>query len=226
MSMLASVINQLPSEVIKRCAVYGAELGVLAGIYDESTNIAIWQRELPEDLHAAASLVLATKPSLGLSVTVSPQNAYEVVSGVLGAKKQFKPLFEDMASLVDMFCCLFDADCVGLRLTSLRQAMCPRFHVDNVPCRLVTTYCGDSTQWLAHNSIDRSKLGPGSGGVSDEQSGLFSKKSEVKELRRGEIALLKGEGWAGNEGGGLVHRSPTPKNDLRRLLLTLDLMNS
>ena len=226
MSMLASVINQLPSEVIKRRAVFGTELGVLAGIYDEDTNIAIWQRELPEDLHAAASLILATKPSLGLSITVSPQNVHEIVSGALGAKEQFKTLIEDMVRLVDMFCCLFDADCVGLRLTSLRHAMCPRFHVDNVPCRLVTTYCGDSTQWLAHNSIDRSKLGPGSGGVSDEQSGLFSKKSDVKELRRGEIALLKGEGWAGNEGGGLVHRSPTPKNDLRRLLLTLDLMNS
>lgn len=226
MSMLASVIDQLPSEVIKRRAVYDAELGVLADIYNEDTNIAIWQREFPEDLHNAASRILARKPSLGLSVTVSPQNTYEVLSGVLGAKEQLKPLIEDMARVVDIFCCLFDTDWVGLRLTSLRHAMCPRFHVDNVPCRLVTTYCGASTQWLAHNRIDRSKLGPGSGGVPDEQSGLFSKKTEVKELRRGEIALLKGEGWAGNEGGGLVHRSPTLKNDLRRLLLTLDLMNS
>ena len=79
MSMLASVIDQLPSEVIKRRAVYGAELGVLAGIYDEDTNIAIWQREFPEDLHNAASLILVTKPSLGLSVTVSPQNTYEIL---------------------------------------------------------------------------------------------------------------------------------------------------
>ncbi|MEO0368785.1 MAG: DUF1826 domain-containing protein, partial [Pseudomonadota bacterium] len=31
-----------------------------------------------------------------------------------------------------------------------------------------------------------------------------------------------GESWIGNEGAGLVHRSPTPPTNKRRLLLTLD----
>jgi len=41
-------------------------------------------------------------------------------------------------------------------------------------------------------------------------------------LSTGDVALLKGESWLGNEGGGLVHRSPGLSNKKKRLLLTLD----
>ncbi|MCD7072047.1 DUF1826 domain-containing protein, partial [Pseudomonas petroselini] len=34
--------------------------------------------------------------------------------------------------------------------------------------------------------------------------------------------LLKGTKWHGNEGHGLIHRSPALKADERRLILTLD----
>jgi hypothetical protein len=37
--------------------------------------------------------------------------------------------------------------------------------------------------------------------------------------------LLKGERWQGNEGRGLVHRSPPLVAGERRLLLTLDWLN-
>ncbi|MCP3699547.1 MAG: DUF1826 domain-containing protein [Aliivibrio sp.] len=39
------------------------------------------------------------------------------------------------------------------------------------------------------------------------------------------MALLKGEGWFENEGGGLVHRSPSLTNGDKRLLLTLDFID-
>lgn len=38
----------------------------------------------------------------------------------------------------------------------------------------------------------------------------------------GEVALMKGERWQGNEGRGLVHRSPALSAGQRRLILTLD----
>lgn len=131
-----------------------------------------------------------------------------------------------------MFCCLFDLGSAGLRLTALDRAMCPRFHVDKIPCRLVTTYQGIATEWLPHHHVDRSKLGAGSEGKSDEQSGLFQNLEDIQRLHQGEVALLKGEGWEGNEGAGLVHRSPAMPViadsvkmhavSERRLLLTLD----
>ena len=100
--------------------------------------------------------------------------------------------------------------------------MCPRFHVDRVPCRLVTTYAGKATQWLAHDRVDRSKLGPGSEGKPDAESGLYTNVEDIQQLQQGDVALLKGECWEGNEGAGLVHRSPQLTAGTGRLLLTLD----
>ncbi len=42
----------------------------------------------------------------------------------------------------------------------------------------------------------------------------------VQYLQAGDVAVLKGEKWQGNEGAGLVHRSPSGQQG--RLLLSLD----
>ena len=44
---------------------------------------------------------------------------------------------QDIAQLVDKFFCLFDLKRAALRFLVLDRAMCPRFHVDRVPYRLV-----------------------------------------------------------------------------------------
>ena len=46
--------------------------------------------------------------------------------------------------------------------------------------------------------------------------------AHIRHLACGDVALLKGEKWLGNEGAGLVHRSPSQGNGERRLILTLD----
>ena len=70
-------------------------------------------------------------------------------------------------------------------------------------------YTGTGTQWLPHDCADRSKLGRGSHGKSDDESGLYASTDHIQQLMSGDVALLKGEMWAGNEGAGLIHRSPT-----------------
>ena len=86
----------------------------------------------------------------------------------------------------------------------------------------MTTYLGPGSEWLHHDAVDRSKLGLGSRGKSDLESGLIRTPQDIQQLNRGDVALLKGELWEGNEDAGLVHRSPgVAKGDLR-LLVTLD----
>ena len=104
--------------------------------------------------------------------------------------------------------------------------MCPRFHVDRVPCRLLTTYLGVATEWLPHHNADRSRLGIGNQGKPDEESGIMNSDKDIKYLNQGDVALLKGEAWEGNEGSGLIHRSPTLDSNSRRLLLTIDFIDS
>ncbi len=162
-----------------------------------------------------------TYPNFSSLLTVSPESALTQLLNVLGSP-EYQPLAEDMAELVDMYCCLFDLERAGLRLTVLNRAMCPKFHVDGVACRLVCTYKGSATQWLPHDVVDRSKLGRGSIGLTDAESGLYQCESDIQKLSCGDVALIKGESWPNNKGAGLVHRSPALKQGERRVLLTLD----
>ena len=198
---------------------------VLADIYEDNINIAIWQRELAADVISAANNLLQLKPSFKFAATVTAENTRSTLEDALGVQADATPLCEDIAQLVDIFCYLFEIERVGLRLTALDKAMCPRFHVDHVPCRLVTTYAGVATQWLDHQVVDRSKLGAGNHGKPDSQSGLYAHETDIQILNQGEVALLKGERWLGNEGAGLVHRSPSVEQGANRLLLTLDFSN-
>lgn len=88
--------------------------------------------------------------------------------------------------------------------------------------RLVTTYTGPATQWLPHECVDRSRLGGKHGGLPDEQSGLMKSPEDIRQMACGDVAILKGELWAGNENAGLVHRSPGVREGQKRLVLTLD----
>jgi hypothetical protein len=129
---------------------------------------------------------------------------------------------EDIALLVDMYSYLFELDEVGLRVQMLDKAMCPRFHIDKLGCRLVSTYRGAATQWLKNSDVDRTKLGRGNKGLSDEQSGIISDLECIQQVNQGDVILLKGEGWFGNEGLGAVHRSPAVPSGEKRIVVTMD----
>lgn len=222
MSLVAINKNEIGEAVKTRRCTEGKEPTVFTNIYQGNCNISIWRRELDSNFQQLVDEFLKSNNSFHASMVTSPQRALANIHEMLGGTKSTLMLSEDIAELVDIFCCLFELDRVGLRLAALDRAMCPRFHVDKVPCRLVTTYQGAATEWLPHRHVDRSKLGMGNGGKPDEQSGLFQNAYEINQLSEGDVALLKGERWEGNEGAGLVHRSPAVSAGERRLLLTLD----
>ncbi|WP_308813338.1 DUF1826 domain-containing protein [Pseudomonas capeferrum] len=108
------------------------------------------------------------------------------------------------------YTCLLGAYRVGLRLRVLEGAMCPRFHVDQVPFAPVDNLYRAGKRVAARDCVDRSPPRLTTVPVDN-----------IKKLQLGEVALLKGERWIGNEGRGLVHRSPEGTRN-RRLLLSLD----
>jgi hypothetical protein len=42
----------------------------------------------------------------------------------------------------------------------------------------------------------------------NSQSRIYQNESDIQQLSQGDVASLKGEAWVGNEGKGLIHRSP------------------
>ena len=213
--------HSVDDEPRRRVAVDGAAPSVLADVYREDVNISIRRRELADDVVDVVRALTSSNPTLKTAMTLSPENALVGISESLGTGQDC-PLAQDVTHLVEMFCDLFGLRRAGLRLGVLNSAMCPKFHVDRVPCRLVTTYLGDGTEWLPHDVVDRSKLGMGAAGKPDHESGIYSSADDIQQLSQGEIALLKGELWEGNENGGLVHRSPAVADGELRLLVTLD----
>lgn len=217
-----------PLEKIRRAAI-GQEPSELTEIYDEEVNIAVWQRTLSRGLKSIVNKLLEVHPGLELSINTEPKEIPKHLISALGDLKLDKAksavLIEDISNITNMFCCLFDLQRIGLRLTALDKAMCPKFHVDRIPARLITTYRGSSTEWLPHQHVDRRMLGRGSHGIADEVSGLYLLEEDIQQLNVGDVAILKGEYWEGNEQAGLVHRSPKVSENDRRLILTLDFMN-
>ena len=223
MEMVGAIKEQQLLKHKMTCKSVGESPLTLADIYQNETHIAIWQRDLSASLSMACQSLLQTKKTLEISTSVRKGEVCTALHNRLGSNEIAMILSEDIEQLVEMVCCLFASKQVGLRLTALQEAMCPRFHVDRIPCRLVTTYYGGGTQWLPPHVVDRSKLGNGNQGKTDAQSGLFSCADDIQQLGQGDVALLKGDHWQDNEGAGLIHRSPE-LHSYPRLLLTLDPM--
>ncbi|MFT7403808.1 DUF1826 domain-containing protein [Zhongshania sp.] len=204
-------------------AAFGNTADTLAAIYQSEVTLAVWQRKNTPDLIAECQNLLHKKGFMGIRHTY-PNSKIATLKKHIPELTDYPLLSADIQLLAEMFSCLFDINGVGIRLTALDNAMCPKFHVDRVPCRLITTYVGVGTDWIPHHTVDRSKLGAGSKGLSDAESGLYSGPHTIQVITTGDIALLKGEAWEGNEGAGLVHRSPPIANGQKRLLLTLDFL--
>lgn len=202
---------------------FSDDISGLTQIYNYGVNFAVWQRALEPELAQAVETLLAHQTGFSMSDIVTPENVTQALERSLPDVSGRDVLVRDIALLVDAYCCLFDCDTAGLRLTQVDRAMCPRFHVDQVPCRLITTYAGPATEWLAESDLNRQKLGRGSNGLPDSRSGLIAADATIQQISTGDVALLKGERWEGNEGRGIVHRSPGVEAGQQRLLMTLDM---
>lgn len=211
--MLAPVIQLRP--VIRQTR--GETPLALADILDNGVNLALWQRQLPLHIAEFGALLVSLNEPLAESLVVE-LDSEEAEPNLLGLAAGCRDLegydgfIADVAWLVSAFACLLGAKRIGVRLRLLDKAMCPRFHVDHVPVRLITTYAGIGSQWLREGVMDRRQLSQADAEPSER----------IEQIHCGEVALLKGEKWRGNEGYGLIHRSPALATNERRLILTLD----
>ncbi|MDH4569730.1 DUF1826 domain-containing protein [Pseudomonas sp. BN414] len=198
--------------------LHGDSPDVLGEVLRDGVNLAIWQRQLPLHVQGFANSLLALGEPLAESLCVELQGMDDdprlpSLAAGFADLEGYQGFVADVGWLVRAFACLVDARRIGLRLRRLDRAMCPRFHVDHVPLRLITTYAGAGSQWLREGEMPRSGLG----NPASEPEGV-----DNQQMGAGHVALFKGEKWLGNEGRGIIHRSPQLAPGESRLLLTLD----
>ncbi|HBP5739521.1 TPA: DUF1826 domain-containing protein [Pseudomonas aeruginosa] len=210
-------MSALPQEKPLPRQAFDDDPQVLAEVLRDGVNLAVWTRRLSPALRDFAAALVRNRPGLALSLTLEMEGerapAWNELLGTPELPGQ-ADFLDDLGWLVEAFACLTGAQRIGLHLRALDKPMCPRFHVDHVPLRLVTTYQGVASEWLDEPALDRRLLGGFQAEVVDAQL--------IHSLSTGDVALFKGERWEGNEGAGLVHRSPQPEPGPARLLLTLD----
>ncbi|KPW80478.1 hypothetical protein ALO50_100293, partial [Pseudomonas syringae pv. cerasicola] len=176
---------------------HGGTPEVLSEILQDDVNLAVWQRQLPAHIEDFGALLLSMGEPLAESMPLQVRGG-EVEPDLTTLARGYSDLqgyqgfIADVSWLVSAYACLLGAECVGLRLRVLDKAMCPRFHVDHVPVRLITTYGGVGSQWLHEDVMDRKQLGR----LDAEPTNA----ADIQQINSGEVALLKGERWHGNEG--------------------------
>jgi hypothetical protein len=209
----------LPRQITRNCAITNDPLG-LTRIFAPEIQLAQWRRP-PDTVIANWLEENAGNLGSGLRQTIAPGQTPDL--GRLPAGAGREALAADIVLLAEVLSELLDATTIGFRLEVVGQAMCPRLHVDRVGIRLLCTYRGPGTEWVEDASVDRRYLGAGAGGKPDDVSGLLLAGHRIEAIPPFAVALLKGNLWQGNDGRGIVHRSPAlADKDVPRVLLAMD----
>lgn len=192
-------------------AAAAADPMVLFEVLRPAINLVIWHRPLPSGVTRGFAALLRHAPFCH-TAEGTPADAVDALAADLPGPASVD-LLMDIERLAVIFARLIGAETVGLRLEAITGPACHRWHADAVGLRLLTTYHGPGTEWLAL------------GGGKDTARGLNGGPDGLLRaaIPTGAVAILKGEGHPGNTGWGCIHRSPPAGPGSRaRLLLCLD----
>ncbi|MBM3679375.1 MAG: DUF1826 domain-containing protein [Actinobacteria bacterium] len=190
----------------------------LSALFEDDVNVVVLSRKLDSVIIGELQVALA-QPSFRVLTSVTPS---EGPGALMAQMTEFPRLAEEVHFWTEVLAELTGCELVGVRLARLEAAMCPRFHVDKVTVRVVSTFAGHGTEYLAEEDVDRRWLGHAARGVSDEASGLMRPGARIRRAEASDVVLLKGEAWPKNAGRGAVHRSPAASAASPRLVMTLD----
>mgnify|MGYP003322319046 FL=1 len=182
---------------------------------NQSSQLAIMNRSMPKN--STSFFEKLVEISFNIIGEVNKDTAIKDVKNLLSDKipKEIKNDFfyeiwvKDMANLCEMFCITEKSSYISFSLSSHRG--CRRYHIDNVPLRLLVTYAGQGTEWLPDEFAN--KRAYANGEPNEKIIKDISKKQFVGEW---DIALFKG----GPEG--LLHRTPDSALNNNSILMRLD----
>jgi len=182
----------------------------LAAIGWPGTALVLWRRQVrPELASLVDGLAFAELPHLRFEA-IAAHRVGEALAVALGPRaSKLAPLLADVADLARLYARVTGSATIRLRLEAIRDDACRRFHADQVHARLLCTYRGPATEWLAARDVRLAA----DGFVADPEPGA------IRRLERFEVGLFAGalSPWP------CIHRSPPLSGTARdRLLLVVD----
>ena len=130
--------------------------------------------------------------------------SFEIKSSIF-----YETWINDITHLCKIFSDIQNTNSISMWLGSKRG--CKRYHIDNVPQRLLVTYSGEGTEWLPDDAGDKIAY------LNGEPNEKILKNSKRKQIvNEWDIAIFKG----GSEG--LLHKTPDTALNKHSILLRLD----
>ena len=178
-------------------------------------QLGIVERKIPRGIDEFFQKLMQ-KP-LGIAGKVRQENVNltikEIIEEQIPEPLQNTPFFEkwieDMANVADLFCDIQKSDSVSFWLSSERG--CRRYHIDNVPLRMLITYAGKGTEWIPDEVADRLAFAKG-----EPNEKIVRDSTALQFMKAWDIAVFRGGAK------GLLHRTPDDALNGPSILLRLD----
>ena len=181
------------------------EVAVLGQLQQHDVNLVSWRRELPANLDELLVEWAVRFPARFDQIVSMP--SYDLSAAVHGLAEPARTwLTTDIAVLLAQLAHLANAPRLRVSFGAVRTNQCPKFHVDYVRYRLMTTYTGPGTEWVPDDAVRREALNHPVECPRDANEEIVRDASAVRHGAVGEVLVMKG---ARHETGrGAVHRSP------------------
>ncbi len=190
----------------------------LSQIRDSETDVAIWRRRMDPAIQEALDAFVADYPAFNVRGRISRHSPdlSEFLTHFNHAGLA-EPLEAQLEALIDQFALLTDAPEFEARLELTHKQNCPKFHVDHVHLRLLSTLAGPGTEWVSREDVREIRR------KSSCRDHLHAPAHKVRWADRGDVVVLKGrlasptrsrDDWS-------LHRSPQLKPGEARLVFKL-----
>ncbi|MBS0559920.1 MAG: DUF1826 domain-containing protein [Proteobacteria bacterium] len=188
--------HQAPDGYIRAVVACLSPTALLA-VREPTVGMAFWRRPGRAGLRPAIESALALPPFGEVAEGVPDEAAHALLRRM---PAMMRPLRAELAMLGRLFATLSGDPVVRLRLEHVTDDACRQFHIDSVELRLLCTYAGVGTEWIAADGTSR-------------------------RLSVGDVAVLKGSKFP-DTAPRILHRSPPvehlPRWRRSRLLLCID----
>ena len=192
---------------LAQAVVTGRDSSILDEIWSPDSAAVIWERNPSSQFQEwIDTLPPGALPKARLALR--PDDVEDAIAAICAERgvpsgPQCDTLAGDIGLLAKLFARIMAVPLVHLRLDVVNNNACSKFHIDNVPARLLCTYRGRGTEY------GRSLAG--------------EEPVSVQSVATGSVGLFRGRRWSSPERSVVTHRSP-PISGLgeTRLLLVID----
>jgi hypothetical protein len=188
--------------------------------YKDDSYLNILDREKPYKSNDFFKNLIAEP--FKLNINIKKANVFEDIKYYLN-KKLLKRVqdqifyykwIKDMSEICILYSDIINKNSLNFSLKTSRG--CKRYHIDNVPVRLLVTYYGKGTEWLPRDACNYSAY---YNGESNEK--IIKIKNRSKFIKSWSIAVFKGQKF--KEGTkAILHRTPNEALNNKSLLMCLD----